>query len=224
MLHEDNSSSQLAENFDVACDRDFCHPKRRFEISNNTHPQAMHDLVHIPRCNFSILESSGTCQGVEALQHSLMVMLGPRDSGKPIKSNQISFIMHNPSICMVALNVDPCVKNIYYSGYDISKFHIFANDRIHEFITTCPSSCTSLTSNSGWECPPLIQSWDNEFDHLKGYHYPESHLLDILSHNHLLGLFANFACQIYPLITPAISLYDDEHTTYRVNQVTVILP
>jgi len=49
VLHEDSSSSQLAENFDEACDRDGCHPKRIFEISNNIHPQNMHDLVHIPK-------------------------------------------------------------------------------------------------------------------------------------------------------------------------------
>lgn len=55
MLDEDNLSSQLAENFDEAYDRDGCHPKRSFEISNNNHPQAMHGLVHIPKCKFSIL-------------------------------------------------------------------------------------------------------------------------------------------------------------------------
>ena len=40
-----------------------------------------------------------------------------------------------------------------------SNFHIFANDRIHKSITACLSSCTSLTSNSGWEFFSLIQSW-----------------------------------------------------------------
>jgi len=38
VLHEDNSSSQFAENFDEACDRDGCHPERSFEINNNIHP------------------------------------------------------------------------------------------------------------------------------------------------------------------------------------------
>jgi len=70
----------------------------------------MHDLVHISKFHFSILESFGTCQEVEALQHPLMVMLGPRDSGMPLKPNQIFFLMHNPSIYMVALDVDPHVK------------------------------------------------------------------------------------------------------------------
>jgi len=89
MLHEDNSLSHLARagKFDEACDRDGYHPNRSFEINNNNHPQAMHDLVHISKCNFSILECFGTCQGVEALQRPLMVMLGPRDSVKPLEIN-----------------------------------------------------------------------------------------------------------------------------------------
>lgn len=49
-------------------------------------------------------------------------MSGPRDYGKLTKPNQISFLLHNPSICMVVIDVDPHVKNIYYSGCDISKF------------------------------------------------------------------------------------------------------
>ena len=224
VLHEGSSSSQLAENFDEACDRDGCHPKRSFEINSNNHPQAMHDLVHISKCNFSILESSKTCQGVNARQHPLMVMSRPRDSSKPVKPNQILFLTHNPSICMVSLDVDPRVKNIYYSGCDISKFHIFANDRIHESITPCLYSFTSLTSNSGWECSSLMQSWDKKVDHLKEYLYLESYLLDVLYHNQLLGLFANFSHQICPLITPTISLCDDECTTYCTNQVILISP
>jgi len=87
VLHEDNSASQLAENFDEACDRDGCHSESNFEISNNNHPQAMHDLVHISKFNFSILEISRTCEGVEALQRLLMVVSGPRDCGKPAKPN-----------------------------------------------------------------------------------------------------------------------------------------
>jgi len=121
---------------------------------------------------------------------------------------------------MVSLDMDPSVKNIYCSGYDISKFQIFANDKIHESITTCLSSCTSLTSNLGWDCFSLIQSWDSEVDHL----YQESHLSDVLSRNHILGIFANFGHKIYPLITPATSLCDYERTTYHTNQVTPILP
>lgn len=82
--------------------------------------------------------------------------------------------MHNPSIYMVALNMDPHVKDIYYLGYDISKFYIFASDQIHKSITTCLSSCTSLTSNSSWEVSSLIQWWDSEVDHLKYYLYQKS--------------------------------------------------
>lgn len=74
------------------------------------------------------MESFGTCQGVEALQRPLMVLLSPRDSGKPVKPNKISFLKKNPSICMVALDVDPHVKYIYYFGCEILKFQIFTND------------------------------------------------------------------------------------------------
>lgn len=91
------------------------------------------------------------CQGVEALQCPLMVMSGPCYSSKPTKPNHISFLTQNLYIYMVSLNMDLRVKNIYYFGCDISNFYIFSNHRIHESITTCPSSCTSLTSNSGWE-------------------------------------------------------------------------
>lgn len=99
----------------------------------------MHDLVHISKCNVSILESSRTCLGVEALQYPLMVMLEPCDFGKLVKPNQIMFFMHNPSIYMVSLDMDPRVKNIYFYGCDISKFQIFANDRIHKSVIACLS-------------------------------------------------------------------------------------
>lgn len=184
----------------------------------------MHDLVHTSKCKFSILESFGTCQGVEALQRPLMVMSGPRNFGNPIKPNKISFLTHNLSICMIALDVDPRVKNIYYSWCDISKFQIFANDQIHESIAACLSSCSSLTSNSSWERSSLMKSWNNEVYHLKDYLYPESYLSNVLSRNQLLGLFSNFAHQIFPLITLEISLCDDECTTYHTNQVTLISP
>lgn len=36
VLHEDNSSSQLAENFDEVCDKYCCHPKSSFEIKKIT--------------------------------------------------------------------------------------------------------------------------------------------------------------------------------------------
>lgn len=95
VLHEDDLLHQLAENFDEACDRNGCHSKSSFEINNNSHHQAMHDLVHVSKFNCSILESFEMCQGVEALQHSLMVMSGPHDSSKHAKPNQISFRMNN---------------------------------------------------------------------------------------------------------------------------------
>lgn len=183
VFHEDNLSCQLAktENFDEACDKYRCHPKRSFEISNNIDPQAMHDLVHISKWKFSILETSGTCQGVEALHCLLMVMSGPCDSGKLLKPNKISFLMHNLSICMVALDMDPSVKNICYCGCDISKFQIFTDDWIHESLIACPSSCTSLTSKSGWVGLCLMQLWNFEIDHPKDYLCLDSYLSDVLS-------------------------------------------
>lgn len=88
-VHEDNSSNQLveAEKSGETYDRDGFHPKSSFEISNNSHPQSMHDLVHASEYDYVILESSGTYQGIKALQHPLMVILGPRKSGKPPKLN-----------------------------------------------------------------------------------------------------------------------------------------
>jgi len=91
MLHEDNSSMHhaKAEKFDEACDRYGCHPKSNFEISNNIHRQVMYDLVHISKCQFSILEISGMFHWVKELQHPLMVMSIPCNSGMPLKLNQI---------------------------------------------------------------------------------------------------------------------------------------
>ena len=76
LFHEDNSSNQLVEakTFGSTYDRDGCHPKSSFEISNNINPQSMHDLVHASKYDSVIMESFGTCQGVEELQHSLIVV------------------------------------------------------------------------------------------------------------------------------------------------------
>ncbi len=112
LLHEDNSSNQLVEveKYGETCDRDGCHLESSFEINKNNHTQAMHDLVHASKCDFVILERFETCQGVEALHRPLMVMLGPRNSDKPLEPNQIWLLMQNPSIDMVSLSVDPHVK------------------------------------------------------------------------------------------------------------------
>lgn len=76
------------EIFDETCDGDGCHPKWSFEISNYNHPQTMQDVVQDSKFDSTILESSGTYHGVEALQILLMIMSGPHDSGKPPKLNQ----------------------------------------------------------------------------------------------------------------------------------------
>lgn len=86
----------------------------------------------------------------------------------------------------------------------------------------CLSSCTSLTSNSGWESPSLMQSLNCEVDHLKDYLCSESYSSNFPSRHQLLGLLANLALQICPFITPAISLCDDELTGYHENQVPLI--
>lgn len=63
LLHEDNSSSQLAEaeKSSATCDRDGCHSERTSEIRNNNHPQSMHGLVQASKYHSAILESFGTC-------------------------------------------------------------------------------------------------------------------------------------------------------------------
>ena len=71
------------------CDKDGCHPVSSIETSNNTYPQTMHDLVQASKCDSTILGSSKTYEGVEALQLLSMVMLGFHDSGKPSELSQI---------------------------------------------------------------------------------------------------------------------------------------
>ena len=127
----------------------------------------MHDMVQASNYNSTILESSGMYEEVEALQRLLMVMSGPRDSGKPPEPHQIWFLTHNLSIYMVAVNIDSRVKNVWYSECDILNFHDFTSNRIQESITVHSSSCKSLTSKSGWECPSLMKSWNFEVGHLK---------------------------------------------------------
>ena len=76
MLHEDNSSSQLAKFFHEACDKDGCHlvGSGLIENGSSSYPHTMHDLVQSSKCDFTIMEIYWNCQGVEALQLSLMVM------------------------------------------------------------------------------------------------------------------------------------------------------
>lgn len=69
--------------FNQISDKDGCHQVSSclIEINNSSYPHTMHDLVQSSKCDFTILESSGTYQGVEALQLPLMVMSTSRDSG-----------------------------------------------------------------------------------------------------------------------------------------------
>jgi len=52
------------------------------KVSEIRCPHIMHNLVQYLKCDFTILESSGTSQGVKALQPFFMVISGPRNSGK----------------------------------------------------------------------------------------------------------------------------------------------
>lgn len=93
----------------------------------------MHDLVQSSKYDFTILESYGTCQAVEALQLLLMVMLGSRNSSKPPELSEIWFFLHNPSLCMVSLNENFFLKNVWYFGYDLSNFQYYTSDYIQYF-------------------------------------------------------------------------------------------
>ena len=207
------------------CDIDGSHLTNNFEISNNDHPQTMHCLVQASKCDSTILESSRTCQGVEALQLLLMVMSGYRDSSKSLELNLIWFLSHNPSIYMVSFDVNAHVKNVSYSGYDLSNSQDFNYDRIHEFFALHLFSCKYLSSNSGWECASLIESWNCEFDHLKDYLYSQELYLPNFSLNcQLPDLLMNLLMQIFPFITLEISLCDDKCTSCHKNQDLLYSP
>lgn len=115
------------------------------KTSNSSYPQTMHDLVQAPQCASTILGSSETCQGVESLQISLRLILGSRESGKPPVLSQISFLSHNLSLCMISLDLNFLVKNVWYFGCDLSNLQYFTSDQIQESITVHSSSCNSLT-------------------------------------------------------------------------------
>ena len=141
-MHEDNSSYQLdheispiseeplqlsnmiveVENSNETSDKDGFHPVRSSEINNNSYPQTMCDSIQASKCNSTIVEISGTYQGVEALQLLLMVMLGSHNSSKPLELIHIWFLSHNPSLCMVSLNENLFRKDVWYFRCNISNF------------------------------------------------------------------------------------------------------
>lgn len=59
------------------------------KISGSSYPHIMHDLIQSSKCDFTIFENFRTCQGVEALQIYLMVMLRYHISSKVPKLSQI---------------------------------------------------------------------------------------------------------------------------------------
>ena len=59
------------------------------EVIDDSCPRTMHDLIQSSKCDFTILESSDTCQKVEELKLPLMVMSRSRGSGKIPKLSHI---------------------------------------------------------------------------------------------------------------------------------------
>jgi len=99
---------------------------------NINYPQTMHDIVQASKYDSTILISFTTRQGVEALQLLLMVMWGSCDSDTPPKLSQIQFLFHNMSLCMVSLDVNLLVKNVFYSKCNLSTFKYFTSHWIQE--------------------------------------------------------------------------------------------
>lgn len=58
-------------------------------------------------------------------------MSGPHDCSKPPKLNQIWFLIHNPFICIVSIDVDSCVNMFWHFECDVSNFHSWTNPRIY---------------------------------------------------------------------------------------------
>lgn len=61
--------------YDENSDKDGFHSVNSdpIEINESSYPHTMHDMVKNSKCDFTILENFGTCQGVEALRIPLMV-------------------------------------------------------------------------------------------------------------------------------------------------------
>lgn len=129
------------------------------EIKGCTYPHTyMHDIIQSSKCDFTILESFGTCQEVEALQLLLMVMSGSHDSDKIPELIQIRFFSKNPCLFMVSLDVNSLLKYVWYFGYSLSKFQDSIFDWVRDSILVDSSPCKALVLNLGLECIPLIEA------------------------------------------------------------------
>lgn len=143
-----------------------------------------------------------------------------RDSGMPPELSQICFFPHNPSLCMVSLDENFFLKNVWYVGCDLLNFQDFTSDRIQEYISFHSSSCKSLTFNLGLECVSLKESWNYEVDHSKDYLLlKESCLSNLFLNIQLLNLLANVIQKIFPFITLEILLSANECMNYRASQI-----
>lgn len=132
----------LVEKSNEISGRDGCNPVGNgfIETSGSSYPQTMHDLIQSSKHNFTILESFGTFQGVEAPQIMLMVMSRSCNSGNPPEISQIWFLLHNPSLCMVSLNENCLLKNVWYSEHDLSNCQAFTSHWIQEYFLVYSSS------------------------------------------------------------------------------------
>lgn len=120
----------------------------------------MHDLIQSSEHDFTVLESSDTCQEVKALQLQLMVMSGSCEFGKIPKLSQILFSSQNASLFMVSFDVNPFLKYVWCCRYNILKFQDSTFDQIQDSISVDPSPYKDLVPNSSLEFVSLTKTWN----------------------------------------------------------------
>ncbi len=64
-------------------------------LTDSSFPHAIHNLAQVSKCNYLTFESSEICEGVEALQILLMVMLSYHNINEIPKQCQIWIFSHN---------------------------------------------------------------------------------------------------------------------------------
>lgn len=120
------------------------------------------------------------------------------------------------------MSIDGYVKKsrLWYSGCDLPNFQNFTHDRIHESVLAHPYSCTSLTSNSGWECLSFIKYWNYEVDHIKESLSPQSYLSNLPFPDQPLSLLVNLALQIGPSYLAHSELCSIMQTVHKIVQIS----
>lgn len=198
IFHEENSSIQVAHdicliypslevkleesfdlgnmfvenvNYDQICDVHDFHLGNNdlVEITDGSFPYIMHDLIQSLISHSTILESSRTYEEAEALQLSLMLMSGSRESGKIPELSQIRIFSHDYFLCMVSLDVNPFLKDICYFEYGSFNFQDLIFGEIEELVSVSSSSCKYLITNSSFKCIPFMDKPSCEVDHSKNY-------------------------------------------------------